>query len=221
MRRSHFVLAVVMSTLVASASPTLAQILDDNEVQRAIEIGLSGKEKNLEPMLCDCRATAGFGAGLAAALAGGIQPDGAFRVSTTTNRGAIALRALDAKRLYKPISVADIEPLLREPRVFVTAIPEKPYRGQSNWSVASPIQRIVIRSKEQPGLVLQPESFETESVEWSNLMGGTVTGTIGRATFTIEGVRDLPAGDLEVILVTEAGERRCKIGKKDRLKLAR
>jgi hypothetical protein len=35
----------------------------------------------------------------------------------------------------------------------------------------------------------------------------------------VGGVRELPAGDFDVVLVTQAGERRCKVGSGDRARL--
>jgi hypothetical protein len=32
-------------------------------------------------------------------------------------------------------------------------------------------------------------------------------------------VKELPAGDFDVVVITQAGERRCKVGAKDRARL--
>jgi hypothetical protein len=77
----------------------------------------------------------------------------------------------------------------------------------------------VLKSKTNPSAVVQPEHLEFSPVEWSNLLGGKVQGNSGWASFPIGAVRELPAGEFDVVLVTQAGERRCKVGMKDRTRL--
>jgi len=150
---------------------------------------------------------------------GGVRMDGNFDVTVSTNVGRIAFLAADAKRLYKPFTAADVPDALRKPGVFVIAEPKPPTQVGSYMSVASPVDKIVLKSKVNPDAVLQPAAFEAEPVEWSNIVGGKWKGTRGLATFGLREVRELPAGDFDVVIITQAGERRCKVGTKDRAKV--
>ena len=140
-------------------------------------------------------------------------------MTVSTNAGRIAFLAAQAKRLYKPFTRADVPPSLLVSAVFVHADPDKPETNGKEISVASPIERIVLKSKPKPDVVIQPSSFETEAVEWANLLGGKVQGNRALAVFSLDEVRSLPAGDFDVVLVTQAGERRCKVGTGDRSRL--
>jgi hypothetical protein len=103
--------------------------------------------------------------------------------------------------------------------VYVTATPHAPYQSKSSYDVASPIERIVLKSKSNPAVVAQPENVELIPVEWKNLMGGVIQGNSAVATFKVGDTNELPAGHVDIELITQAGERRGKIGVKDRVKL--
>jgi hypothetical protein len=206
----------VLALTLLSEAFVAAQSIDDAAIEKAIK---AGQDKKLAQLVSDCVATAGFGEGLGAALAGGIQPDGAFSVVVSANLGRIAFMASEAKRLYKPLSIADIPEELRTPAVFVFVDPHKPSRSQNTYSVASPVERVVLKAKTKPDAVVQPEKFETEPVEWSNLLGGKVEANRALALFPMEAARNLPQGDVDVVVITQAGERRCKVGTKDRDRL--
>jgi hypothetical protein len=208
--------ALCVVVLSATASLTSAQTLSDAEVDSAIK---AGQAKKFGHLVSDCNATAGMGEGIAASLAGGMQPNGGFSVTVSANAGRIAFLATDSKRLYKSFSAADVPETLRVPTIFVFADPQAPSRSQNTVSIASPVERIVLKSKVNPERVAQPEQFETENVEWSNLLGGKVAGTRGLARFDLNTVKELPPGDFDVVVITQAGERRCKVGAKDRAKL--
>jgi hypothetical protein len=214
LRLRHTTLACAC-VLTFSAGAT-AQTLTAADVQAAIT---AGHAKKFDHLISDCVATASFSDNLAAGMAGGIQPTGSFDVIVSGNAGRIAFLAADAKRLYKPFSALDIPDTLLTPALFVFADPHKPNSSAKVINVPSPVERIVLKSKRNADAVVQPETFETEPVEWSNLMGGTVTGTRALATFSLDAIREMPAGDVDVVLITVAGERRCKIGAKDRAKL--
>lgn len=194
-------------------SPCTAQPLDDAAILAAIRAGESGK---IDRLTSDCVAKPGMGEGMGRALGGGVQPTGKFDVISSTNAGRIAHLAAEGKRLYKPLKHADVPETLRGSlKFYVIAIPQKPYAEY----VPSPIQHIVLKSKTAPSAVVQPEHVDKEAVEWGNLMGGKIQGNQAVATFDISHVKELPAGDIDVVLVTEAGERRCKVGAKDRAKI--
>ena len=153
-------------------------------------------------------------------MAGGVQPTGAFDVVVSLAAGRIAFAAADSKRLYKPFAARDVTDQMRDmSKLFVTAIPRAPTRSTKTIDVPSPIERIVLKSKTSAGAVAQPTDMAFEPVEWSNLLGGKVQGNTGWATFALDDVREFPAGDFDVVLVTQAGERRCKVGANDRKKL--
>jgi hypothetical protein len=211
-KRTGF-LAVLLIAVCPAAS---AQSISDADVEAAIK---AGQAKKFDHLVSDCSATAGFGEGIAAGMAGGMQPNGSFSVTVSANAGRIAYMAADAKRLYKPFNAADVPESIRTPAIFVFADPEKPSRSGNVVSIASPVERIVLKSKVKPDAIAQPEHFETEPVEWSNLLGGKVEGTRGLARFDLNAVKELPSGDFDVVVITQAGERRCKVGAKDRAKL--
>lgn len=209
-------IAVGFFVVTLGGSSPLAQQLDDAAVAAAIE---AGHRKNFKNLISDCNATEGFGASMASAFVGGIQPNGAFTVITALAQGRIAFAAAESKRLYKPFSLVDVPPELRATgTVFVTAVPHAPTHSGNHVSVASPIEHIVLKAKHGTATV-QPTSVTFEPIEWSNLLGGTVSANSAIATFPMAEVRELPLGEIDVVLVTVAGERRCKIGNRDRARL--
>jgi len=196
-----------------------AQTLDDAAVGSALQAGVT---KKFSDLISDCVATPGFGEGMGASLAGGIQPIGAYTVTASGAEGRIAFLAADAKRLYKPFGLSDVPPQLRDrSMLFVTVTPHAPKKSSSSYDVPSPIERVVLKSKADPNKVVQPENIELSPLEWGNLMGGKVQGNSAVATFPHSVTKELPPGDIDIVVITEAGERRCKIGTKDRAKIIR
>jgi hypothetical protein len=184
MRCAITTLAFVGSFVVTSAGQTMT----DTDIDAAIKAGLT----KYDHLVSRCTATVGFGAsGIGAAMMGGIQPTGGFDVTVSTNAGRVAYLAADAKRLYKPFSAADVPESLKQPAIFVFADPMKPSHTSNMVAVAAPVDRIVLKSKAQPNIVVQPETFETEPVEWSNLLGGKVQSTRGLALFAHAAVKEL------------------------------
>jgi hypothetical protein len=186
-----------------ASSMLLAQQLSDAEVLAAIKIGETGKPAQL---VSSCAAAAGKV--LPGAPRKGI---GAFDVTVANNIGRIAMLAANGKRLYKPLALDTVPDELRSPSIVVTVDPYDPS--------AAFIEHVVLKSKEQPDVVLQPVNIEKEPVEWSNMLGGKAERNRAIATFDPARVKDLPAGDVDVVVVTPKGERRCKIGEKDRAML--
>lgn len=208
-----------MKTLVAAvlcaALTVTTQTLEDAAVEAAVKAGQSNKYKEL---ISNCSAGPGFGAGMTAAMAGGVQPTGYFNVIVSRAAGRIAYLAADAKRLYKPFAVADVSQELRsDSTVFVTVVPDKPKRNNNTIDVASPIDHVVLRGPN--AMVVQPTNTSLTPMEWSNLMGGKVEANSAVATFEAAAVSNLPAGDIDVVVITAAGERRCKVGRGDRARL--
>jgi hypothetical protein len=107
------------------AAPTLAQTLDDAAVGSALQAGLSKKHYSLG-LVSSCVAAPGFGAGLGASMAGGVQPTGVFDVLVSRAAGRIAFLAAESKRLYKTFGLADVTPELRDDS---TVLRRGAYRG--------------------------------------------------------------------------------------------
>lgn len=201
--------------LAASMAAQAPAPLTDADIEGAIKAGMDKKFSNL---VSACDAHPGFGAIMNAGS--GLQYTGTYDVVVSANLGRIASLAAEAKRLYKPFALADIGADLRAPAIFVSATPVKPTARQKGRTieVASPLDSIVLKSKTSEA-ALQPVTFATEPVEWANVLGGKLEGTIGVATFSYDGFRELPPGDVDIVLITKAGERRCKIGTVDRTRL--
>ena len=206
------VVAIVLASWVSAG----AQGLTDERILAAIK---AGEAKKLDGLISDCVATSGFGEGMAASLAGGVQRDGSFSVTVAGNEGRIAFMAKEAKRLYKKFGLTDVTDEMRMPYFVVLVDPMSPSTTKDKIRVAATIDHIVLKSKANPNAVVQPEKVEKEPVEWSNLLGGKVEGNRAVAFFDFNSVREMPAGDFDVVVITEPGERRCKVGAKDRTKL--
>jgi hypothetical protein len=208
----------VIGVIVAASTVTLgAQGLTDVQVQAAIKVG---HEKKISALTTECRATPALGETVAARNGSGVQRDQAFEVVVVGNAGRIASMAADAKRTDKPFSAADVPPAMKEePALFVTVIPLEPRPGfaSGSVSVASPIYRVVLKSKGNPDVTVMPRVFQTEPVTWSNLPGGAVTANRATAQFVLGQVASL--SDFDVTVITQHGERRCNIAAKDRTKL--
>lgn len=208
---------VVVAMLLASRGS--AQQLTDAEVLQAIQAGEANKFNGLISL---CYAHSGMGEGIAASLAGGVQADGGYSVVFARNQGYIATLAKAGKRLYKKVTPDAISDELRTPMVFVSIEPERPTRssGSNKISVSSPVEHVVLKSKVgKDPMVVQPAKFDASPVEWTNLLGGKVESTNVIAVFNVNDVIELTAGDFDVVVVTKSGERRCKIGTKDRATL--
>jgi hypothetical protein len=161
-----------------------------------------------------------------------------------TNQGAIAFLAHQAKEGGKTPSVSDVPTWALTPAAYVFVEARKPPRVWSASSGAIPrvevpssIEAIVINSMAAPvGEAPKPERFQVADASfsessWLESQLPTQIGPDGRprpmlfersrarATFSSESVMALPAGDVEVVVVTKAGERRCSIRARDRVRL--
>lgn len=206
-------MALALALLVALGQ---AAGLSDAGVQSAIRLGETNK---FDSITSSCTATAGFGESMAAGMAGGVARNGSYLVIVSGAEGRIAFRASQGKRLYKPLTIDAVTEEMRAPGIFVTVEPNRPSSSGKTVSVAAVIEQIVLKSKARPDVVIQPENLETEPVEWTNLVGGKVEGNRAVARFPLDAVREMPAGDFDVVIVAAEGERRCKVGAKDRAKI--
>lgn len=201
----------VASVMVLTSGALWAQAPED--VDMAIKFGQSGKASEL---VSACRA-ASSGPGLLD-FRTGPSPHGSYQVSLGTNVGRVAFLAAEAKKKYMPYTKADVPEDLLKPSVHVWVEPNEPVKFQKNVFWASPIKHIVLKSKAKDDAVVQPDKVETVPVEWTILVG-KFTGNKAYVIFPIDAVKALPAGDVDIVLITEAGERRCKVGQGDRRKL--
>ena len=82
--------------------------------------------------------------------------------------------------------------------------------------LAASISHVVIRPEDREEGVVQPLTFETEPVEFSNLFGAQFTSTRALATFPAEAAPVASEDrDLEVVVITPAGERKCNVDNVD------
>lgn len=209
-------LLVIGIAALLVATPAIAQTLNDTDVGAAIKAGESGKFSNL---ISDCVATAGFGENMAAAAGSGLNRTGTFSVVLSGNAGRIASMAARAKRLYKPLTVTAVTEEMRAPGIVVSVEPDEPSTSGNDISVPAVIEHVVLKSKSKSEIVVQPTRVETEAVTWSNLLGGSVQGNRAVAYFEQGAIRELPAGEFDMVVITANGERRCKVGNDDRKRL--
>jgi hypothetical protein len=137
-----------------------------------------------------------------------------FHVIVSKTAGQIANFFADARRLYRKVSPSEVPEQLQTDAVFVNADPHQPSSG----SAPSAIEHIVLLSKKS-GQPVQPLEFKAEPVEWGVAVGGKTPPNKATARFELSKVRELPAGEFDVVLVTQDGERRCKVGARDRERL--
>jgi hypothetical protein len=233
---SKVTLSVV--ALCLSGAPTSAQQLDDAAVANAIK---AGEENKFRPWIFECKAGLGFKDRLSASADrsfGGmnVQPIGRSKVVLSASLGRIAFLAAEGKRLKKPFGVADVTEGLRNPAVYAFVDPDKP--PSQDWGggipIPSPIDKVVIRSSDDPTSVAEAGTLGTEDVKWDDrteIVFGI--GADGRpekrplvversratAVFALDAIRDLRAGDLDLVVITQAGERHCTMPVRDRLRL--
>ncbi len=211
LRRGALLLcSIALSVRIHAQAP-----LRDDDIAAAIKSGQGGK---FDGLIAHCFAAASFGASMTAGLDGKPQPVGVIQLLLTASTGRIARQAAEAKRLYRPFSSDALSPDLREWHVYVEALPNEPTRGAS-VQYAPTVQQIVLRSRATTLPVALPQDFQSEPVTWGNLAGGTISSNHAIARFDWKDVATIPRGDLEIVLVTDAGERTCRISEKDRLQV--
>lgn len=210
-------LIAVCLVLVLSA-PVLAQslrvhTLSDEEVQATIDAALDDDDV-LDDLSRDCRANPGFGERLGANLVGGAHHTGGYRVTFTSHYGQIALAVKDSERNYMPAPAPDdISDDLREPVLSLWIEPlGDTNRTDSTIDLSASINHVVIRPEDREEGVIQPIEFSTEPVTFQNLLGAEFVSTRALATFPADSALEASLErDLEVVLITEAGERRCNV----------
>ena len=205
---------LVTAYAVVHGQPTQ---LDDDAVREAFLAGRYGKHKRL---VSDCMTQAGY---LPLKPWKLTQPTGSFYIVVSRAPGLIAATADYANRAKQPFSVDKVTPEMRDlTKVFVSAWPRSPVAVGYIWTeIASRIRRVVLRSKSDPTAEVKPEATSLTKVEWEEhaVKGPPPAAYEARATFRHADVRAMPAGDIDVVLLTQDGERRCKVGSKDRARV--
>lgn len=212
--RSTILACVFTALTFASIS---AQTVDESKIQAALELGLSGKTADI---VFSCEAGGSFRQGvlLGATVHSGVSYSEKYDVQLATNLGRIAALAQDAKRMYKPFSRSNVPDAMLVPSVYIYVRPQGPSQSGSVLNLAPPLEHLVLKPKASDSEVLHPDSLAITTVEWM-LGGGKWTGTQADGVFPIDRVMALPPGDFEIVLITEGGERRCKVSDKDRRKM--
>jgi hypothetical protein len=137
-----------------------------------------------------------------------------YDVAVLGRLGRIAFAAYEAKRAYKPLTVAAVSVDLRREEVMVDVTPRTPVRNliAGGFVVAAPVTHVVLRAAD--GTVMQPLEVKPLPQEWSNALGGHFSSVGANARFA-----SLPAGDFEVVIVASDGERVHRVRGGDRKKL--
>jgi hypothetical protein len=198
---------LVWGLAMAAGRPAGAQPVPEQEVAAAIRAGRAGKVDSL-------RASCTAGPAKTdppAPVADKIARDGTYAVSLSGSAGRIAVLAADAKRRGEPYGVEDVPRELREAGVYLFVNPIRPTLAGGAVSAPSPIDKVAIRALAQPEPSVAPDGVDWEGVEWRNPLGGFIEANRATASFPWAAIRDLPPGDLEVVITAEAGERRCTI----------
>lgn len=208
---------ILFAVLLSSVG--LAQSQVSPEVEAAIKLGLAGKPADLFAT-CDVGATFGQN------FAGGLNRNAGrtysrpYHVELATNIGMIALEAARAKKEFRPFGPTDVTPEMLKPAVYLSLTPSEPTQTKDTnvLNLAPSLTHVVLKSRSKGEAVVQPVKLDIIPVKWS-LGGGQWAGTRATATFDIEAVRALPNGDFDIVLVTEGGNRACKVSKDKRAKL--
>jgi hypothetical protein len=208
--------ALLCCLLIGSSAA--AQTLTPQQIEDAIAAGRNKKERQL---VFTCPAVIGFGAMFRGEKAG-INQTGAYAVTVSLPTGRIAQLSAAAERFYKHLEPDAVPADLRTMAVIVTAEPGEPIVSSAptrSASVAAPIQQMVIRDFPWRHDIVRPDTLKLDPVQWSNVLGTTVNATRAEARFPLGAVRELTTGELEIILVTTAGERSCSMPERDRKRI--
>ena len=126
--------------------------------------------------------------------------------------GRIAITAYEADRQYKPITATGVAPELKRDEVSVQVIPNTPTRSGRSMVVPTPVTHVVLR--DASGVVVQPTQLIPRPYEWTNALGGRFSSVGAMALF-----RAFPAGDFDIIIVTQTSERVHRVQGTERAKL--
>jgi hypothetical protein len=212
-------LSLVVSLLVASLSLAAQAPLTDEQLTAAIRAG--SDKKHLNTLIAECVASPGFGESLGASFNAGLNRSavtntGTYKVTFTSHYGQVALAAAERQRRYQPApTIADISEDLRAPRLHLWIEPQGDSAAVDRTvDLAAVIEHVIIRAEDRPQHSAQPVTMTTEPVGFTNLFGAQFTTNRALATFEMESALTLSKErDLEVVVITKAGERRCNVSK--------
>jgi hypothetical protein len=204
--------SAAQSTPAASAADTAgatAALLPDSEVAQAVELGKAKK---------NARAFGYQGK----ADCNGFMQDWlpVYGVWAQGPVARIASASADATRKYVSFGPADVSAEMRA-RTIAVGVQQavKQWPDGSLKSEMVTVDHVVIRGLDEngePRPPVQPTHVEPLPATWSNMMGGKVETKGMLATFDL---RTLPAGELQVVVITAQRECRATIKEKDRAKI--
>lgn len=199
----------VVTVCCAFWTTVYGQSVEQSPIETYREFAKNGKEDQL---VSRCHATS---SALDRFLIGpGGHPEYEhFHVTVAKTAGQIALFLAQARRLYRD-GEAELTERMKIDAVFVNAEPHQPSSG----SAPAAIEHVVLLSKNS-GAAVQPLELKLDPVVWGMAVGARARPNSASARFELRQVRELPAGDFDVVLITQFGERRCKVGAKDRERL--
>ncbi len=217
-------LILVFLVLLVFVTMSAGQSSSETEVESAIKIGLAGK---LGDLFVACDVGAGFLQEVAIGSTSGntgTVPTGKYHIQLSTNLGMIAMAASQAKQKYKPYGRSDVRDKFLKPAVYVDIFPSDPVETKNalgvvlQLGVTPRLSHVVLKSSAKDGTAAQPENLVVTPVPWTR-GGSSVESTKGEATFAFDAVTAMPPGNFNIIVVTEAGERKCKVNQGSRKKL--
>lgn len=206
--KSLFNVATLMLLSICFVKPSDGQTLTSAEVDAAVAAGVSGG-KIIES---DCIATAG--------IMESTEWRGSFNILARGPIAQIMHLSREGKREYKPITGATLPDDFRNRRLYVWVVPQRPSLSRRTWQQTAPAASLVLKRKDSsgdnPADILHPVTSEHLPFSWSNALGAKFEGQGIFATFDFDAFQAMPGTELDFVVVTDAGERRCKIGAKDR-----
>jgi hypothetical protein len=188
---------------VAAAVPGL---LDDSAVDAAIAIGQGRGAGFIGTPTCWAHtAFMDFSA-----------MNGGYDVAVVGPMGRVALAAQDAKKKYLPFARGNVTDDMRRMTLSVAIDPQPPSFTSGVWHHSAPATHVVVKLKGREDVVAQPLNVQLVDRSWNNAFGATFTSRGAVATFPAAAFMLMPPGDIDIVVITDYGERRCKIGKKER-----
>ncbi|MCY4658975.1 MAG: hypothetical protein OXF93_04065 [Acidobacteria bacterium] len=215
--------AAILAALPVSAGAQGGSAYDVAEIEAAIEIGARNRIGRIEH---SCKAEIGgfwnkVGEALTASQGVGGQWHGirSFRITGQPPMARVAHEAAAAKRQYRPVPLATDDHVLAIASADVFTVWVQPNTGGSMITASrladTGVEHIVIRPRgdKEGRRTVQPVGIDvTGSETISNLFGASVDLTGVVATFASRDVIEIAQdADVEVVLVTTAGEFKCNL----------
>jgi hypothetical protein len=147
----------------------------------------------------------------------GNHSSGNFDVCLDGPANRIRLLVWDARRNYNTLTPDDVDQDTRSSTWRVSARAGKPEFIAGSWSVTPPARDIAIQPRGDAGNdVVRVSNLKLDEKSWTNVFGTKfegqdASGTLDPAT--------LPAGDIDIIVLTSQGECRYSLPNKDRARI--